>query len=90
MTASAILKYEGILYPADKSHGKLAENITDFSATTEATLLATTTKSDPNFLSDDVATARIQISMCLTFLVGIIHVSILNRKIIAFLFNLKS
>lgn len=67
MTASTVLKYEGILYPSDTSH-KRSLNSTDHSNN------STIHEFNPNFISNDVNQGRILISMALTFCTGIVQV----------------
>ena len=65
MTASAILRYDGILYPAlgDNQMKANGSNSSKFN-------------SNPNFISNDTNEGRILISMTLTFIVGIIQVNL--------------
>ena len=71
MTASAVLKYDGVLYPFDTSH-KTMGNITDGSADNSTH----TSTLNPNFIADNTNTGRILVSMSLTFCVGIIQVDV--------------
>jgi hypothetical protein len=70
MTASTVLKYEGILYPSDATH-KRSLNATDHSDN------STIHEFNPNFISNDVNQGRILISMALTFCTGIVQVCFL-------------
>ena len=67
MTASAILKYDGILYPAP-GYNEMSSNGSNTS----------NFPSNPNFISNDFNQGRILISMSLTFIVGIIQVHLLS------------
>jgi hypothetical protein len=64
MTASAILRYDGILYPA-LGDNQMTQNGSNSSKFT----------TNPNFISNDTNQGRILVSMTLTFIVGIIQVN---------------
>lgn len=76
MTSSTLAKFEGRLYPPLKlsnseiGNVSLANNETDYFATTQIT------STGNQYLSEDRDTAKIMISMCLTFFTGIFHVKI--------------
>ena len=72
MTASVIVKYEGILYPIESKIG--LDNSTIFSNITE--------KSDDHlYLSNDPKIAKILIGMVLAFYCGVIQVSLIEMSL---------
>lgn len=63
MTASAILRYDGVLYPLD--------NLSSNSSTSNNSNITL----NPNFIANNLDDGRILVSMCLTFIVGILQVT---------------